>query len=74
MPILAKRAMEIAAGKSHGKNHSAGPEMKQGLFFDRVNSQGRYIAVKRQYPLAVFVSPYLTGAKKTVLHGTTART
>jgi hypothetical protein len=58
VPILAKRAAEIAAGKARGENPGTGPKMVQGFFLDGVKGKGAYIAVKRKAKLPAVVFAY----------------
>jgi hypothetical protein len=57
MPVLAEGAAEVAPGETGGKNLRTGPEVVEGLFFDGVYSQGRYIAVPGDMPPAPRVTP-----------------
>jgi hypothetical protein len=46
MPVLAERAVEVAARKAQGQDWRARAKMVEGFFFDGVFSQGGDVAVE----------------------------
>jgi len=65
LPVLAERAMEIAARESRRKDLRTGPEMVEGLFLNGIHRKAGNEPVKRNVRLPFRVIPYTAATRFT---------